>query len=52
LPEYATDASAGLDLRAMLDAPLTLAGGASALIPSGIAIHIGDPGLCAMVLPR
>ena len=45
-------ASAGLDLRAMLDAPLTLEGGASALIPSGIAIHIGDPGLCAMVLPR
>ena len=52
LPEYATEASAGLDLRAMLDAPLTLEGGASALIPSGIAIHIGDPGLCAMVLPR
>ena len=52
LPEYATLASAGLDLRAMLDAPLTLEGGASALIPSGIAIHIGDPGLCAMVLPR
>jgi dUTP pyrophosphatase len=52
LPEYATQASAGLDLRAMVDAPLTLEGGASALIPSGIAIHIGDPGLCAMVLPR
>jgi len=52
LPDYATLASAGLDLRAMLDAPLTLDGGASALIPSGIAIHIGDPGLCAMVLPR
>jgi dUTP pyrophosphatase len=52
LPEYATEASAGLDLRAMVDAPLTLEGGASALIPSGIAIHIGDPGLCAMVLPR
>ena len=52
LPDYATLASAGLDLRAMLDAPLTLEGGASALIPSGIAIHIGDPGLCAMVLPR
>ncbi len=52
LPQYATEASAGLDLRAMLDAPLTLEGGASALIPSGIAIHIGNPGLCAMVLPR
>jgi dUTP pyrophosphatase len=52
LPEYATAASAGLDLRAMLDAPLTLDAGASALIPSGIAIHIGDPGLCAVVLPR
>jgi dUTP pyrophosphatase len=52
LPDYATAASAGLDLRAMLDAPLTLDAGASALIPSGIAIHIGDPGLCAMVLPR
>jgi dUTP pyrophosphatase len=52
LPEYATAASAGLDLRAMLDAPLTLEAGASALIPSGVAIHIGDPGLCALVLPR
>jgi dUTP diphosphatase len=52
LPAYATAESAGLDLRAMLDAPLVLEGGASALIPSGLAIHIGDPGLCAMVLPR
>jgi dUTP pyrophosphatase len=52
LPEYATLASAGLDLRAMLDAPLMLQAGASALIPSGIAIHIDDPGLCALVLPR
>ena len=52
LPEYATAQSAGIDLRAMLDAPLTLDAGASALIPSGIAIHIGDPGLCAVVLPR
>lgn len=52
LPEPATAASAGVDLRAMLDAPLTLEAGASALIPSGIAIHIGDPGLCAVVLPR
>ena len=52
LPAYATAESAGLDLREMLDAPLVLEGGASALIPSGIAIHIGDPALCAMVLPR
>jgi len=52
MPEYATPASAGLDLRAMLDAPLTLDAGASALIPSGMAIHIGDPSVCAVVLPR
>jgi dUTP pyrophosphatase len=52
LPDYASAAAAGIDLRAMLDAPLHLAGGASALIPSGIAIHIGDPELCAVVLPR
>ncbi len=52
LPEPATEASAGVDLRAMIDAPLDLEPGASALIPSGIAIHIGDPGLCAVVLPR
>ena len=52
LPDYATAASAGLDLRALLDAPLTLQAGESALIPSGMAIHIGDPALCAVVLPR
>lgn len=52
LPAPATKASAGIDLRAMLDAPLTLEAGACALIPSGIAIHIGDPDLCAVVLPR
>lgn len=52
LPERATPASAGVDLRAMIDAPLTLDAGASALIPSGIAIHIGDPDYCAIVLPR
>ena len=51
-PSPATAASAGVDLRAMVDAPLVLEPGASALIPSGIAIHIGDPGLCALVLPR
>lgn len=52
LPAYATPGSAGMDLRAMLDAPLALAPGDSALVPSGIAIHIGDPALCAVVLPR
>ena len=52
LPEYATPASAGMDLRAMIDAPCTLEPGASALLPSGVAIHIGDPGMCAVVLPR
>lgn len=52
LPEYATPASAALDLRAALDAPLRLAPGDAALVPSGLAIHIGDPGLCALVLPR
>ncbi|MBB1473119.1 dUTP diphosphatase [Luteimonas sp. MC1782] len=52
LPAYATDGSAGMDLRAVIDAPLLLAPGASALVPSGIAIHIADPQLCAMVLPR
>ncbi len=52
LPAPATAGSAGVDLRAMLDAPLHLPAGADALIPSGIAIHIADPGLCALVLPR
>ncbi|MGY0560630.1 MULTISPECIES: dUTP diphosphatase [unclassified Luteimonas] len=52
LPAYATEASAGLDLRAALDAPMVLAPGAAELVPSGLAIHIADPGLCAMVLPR
>ena len=52
LPAYATEASAGLDLRAALDEPLALQPGDAALIPSGLAIHIADPGLCAVVLPR
>lgn len=52
LPQYATEGSAGLDLRACLKEPLTLAPGDSSLIPSGIAIHIGDPGYAAVLLPR
>ncbi len=52
LPAYATPGSAGLDLRACLDAPLKLDPGQTALIPTGIAIHIGDPGLAAVILPR
>jgi dUTP pyrophosphatase len=52
LPAPATPGSAGMDLRAVLDAPLTLEPGASTLISTGIAIHIGDPGYCAMILPR
>ncbi|MBI3171296.1 MAG: dUTP diphosphatase [Hydrocarboniphaga effusa] len=52
LPAHATDGSAGLDLRACLDAPLTLKPGETALIKTGLAIHIGDSGLAAVVLPR
>ena len=52
LPAYATEHSAGLDLRAALDAPLTLQPGDAALIPSGLSIHIADPALCAVLLPR
>ncbi|MDX1376263.1 MAG: dUTP diphosphatase [Burkholderiales bacterium] len=52
LPHYATPGAAGLDLRACLDAPLSLAPGDSQLVPSGIAIHLGDPSLAAIVLPR
>jgi dUTP pyrophosphatase len=52
LPAYATEASAALDLRAALDAPLVLAPGDAALVPSGLAIHLADPALCALVLPR
>ncbi|MFO1399586.1 MAG: dUTP diphosphatase [Burkholderiales bacterium] len=52
LPAYATPGSAGLDLRACIDAPLTLAPGETALIGTGIAIHIEDPGLAGMILPR
>ncbi|WP_027854340.1 dUTP diphosphatase [Marinobacterium litorale] len=52
LPAYATDGSAGLDLRACLDEPLKLDPGQTELIPTGLAIHIEDPNLCAMILPR
>ncbi|HEV7272063.1 dUTP diphosphatase [Pseudoxanthomonas sp.] len=52
LPAYATEASAGMDLRAALDAPLVLEPGDAALVPSGIALHLSDPQLCAVVLPR
>ena len=52
LPAYATPGSAGLDLRACIDAPLTLEPGGAALIPTGLSIHIGDPALAAMLLPR
>lgn len=52
LPEYATPGSAGLDLRACLDAAVELAPGATTLLPTGLAIYIADPGLCATILPR
>ena len=52
LPAYATEASAGMDLRAALDAPLELAPGDAVLVPSGLGIHIADPALCAVILPR
>jgi len=52
LPHYATEGSAGLDMRACLDEPLVVAPGATELIPTGLAIHIGDPGLAAVLLPR
>ena len=52
LPAYATPGSAGLDLRACLDAPLTLAAGAWQLLPTGMAIHLADPGYAALILPR
>ena len=52
LPAYATAGSAGLDLRACIDAPIVLEPGQAALIATGLALHIGDPGLAAMLLPR
>lgn len=52
LPHYATDGSAGLDMRAIIDEPLTVSPGETTLVPTGLAIHIGDPGLAAVLLPR
>ena len=52
MPAYATAGSAGLDLRAMLDEPLTLAPGETKLIKTGLAIHLADPGYAALILPR
>jgi len=52
LPHYATDGSAGMDMRAMLDEPLEIKPGETHLIPTGIAIHIADPGLASVLLPR
>ena len=52
LPAYATEGSAGLDLRACLEAPLLLAPGRTELIPTGLAIHVDDPALAALILPR
>ena len=52
LPAYATAGSAGLDLRACIDAAITIEAGATVLIPTGLAIHVADPGYCAMILPR
>lgn len=51
-PQYATPGSAGLDLRACIEAPLHLAPGTTTLVPTGISIHLADPGLAAMILPR
>jgi dUTP pyrophosphatase len=52
LPQYATPGSAGLDLRACLDAPINLKPGDTVLVPAGIAIHLANPGFAAMILPR
>jgi len=52
LPTYATPGSAGLDLRACIDAPITIEAGQTVLIPTGLAIHLADPNYAAMILPR
>lgn len=51
-PHYATPGAAGLDLRACIDAPLTIAPGETVLVPTGMAIHLADPGMAALILPR
>jgi dUTP pyrophosphatase len=51
-PAYATPGAAGIDLRACIDGPLAIAPGASALVPAGFALHLADPGLAAVILPR
>jgi len=52
LPRYATPGSAGLDLRACIDQALTVEAGQAVMVPTGMAIHLDDPGYCAMILPR
>jgi dUTP pyrophosphatase len=52
MPQYATAGAAGLDLRACVEAPMTLAPGETRLVPTGLAIHLADPGYCALILPR
>ena len=52
MPAYATTGSAGLDLRACIDEPLVIAPGETKLVPTGLAIHLGDPGYAALILPR
>ncbi|NNF40696.1 MAG: dUTP diphosphatase, partial [Woeseiaceae bacterium] len=52
LPHYATDGSAGLDMRACIDAPIAVAPGKTVLVPTGLAIHVADPKLAAVLLPR
>ena len=52
LPHYATDGSAGMDMRACIDEPITVAPGVTVLVPTGLAIHVSDPGLAAVLLPR
>lgn len=51
-PQYATPGSAGLDLRACIDSPMKIAPGQTVLVPTGMAVHLADPGLAAMILPR
>ena len=52
LPHYATDGSAGMDMRACIDEPITVAPGETVLVPTGLAIHVADPSLAAVLLPR